>query len=813
MKASYNWIRELVPGLHASPDEVAEGLTSAGLEVEGQAVFGGGLETCLVVAVSGVRPHPSRSSLQLVAVDAGAFGTKEVVCGAPNVPAPGGLVILAPLGTHLPAKGMTIEARAIGGITSEGMLCSESELGIGEGSGGILVLPPASAAPGTPLLEALPYLRDTIYEINLTPNRPDGLGHIGLAREVAAVFSIHWAVPTPAKIAREKEGAVGDVVTVTIEDGEGCPHYGAALVEGVTISPSPLWVRTRLHSLGVRPISNVVDVTNLVMLESGHPLHAFDLATVKGPAIVVRRAKDGETMRTLDGLDRTLSTDDLLICDAERPVGMAGIMGGENTEIRPTTERVLLECAYFSPTRVRRSARRHGIHSEASHRFERGVDWGDTARTLAQAVARVVEFAGGTALKGRVVIEKRSLERPSVSVRSSRVGKLLGAPVALAEMASILEKLGFEITSRDDDTLVTRVPSHRPDVAREVDLIEEVAHMRGLDAIHPVLPAMRPAARPATSRLAATREDILRKARAAAVELGLSEALIYGFVARRSLEILKAPSPSVEIVNPLTEAQAVMRTSLLPGLLAAVDSAQRHGERDIRLFAAGALFLANRAASSDLPDERLAFSAVIAGDRPTYLGKPEPVDVWEAKGLALGFIERLLRRSASVEAIEEKSRPPHLHPRGAAKVVLDGRTVGCLGPIHPDTAEAFGYAPGVMVVELDLEALAAMTVRVPQYQPIPRFPASRRDVALVVRDEVAAGEVAQAVREAAGPLAEEVALFDRFVGGSIPAGFASLAYRIVYRAADRTLTDAEVDAAHAAVVQAVGNRFGAQLRA
>jgi phenylalanyl-tRNA synthetase beta chain len=487
-------------------------------------------------------------------------------------------------------------------------------------------------------------------------------------------------------------------------------------------------------------------------------------------------------------------------------------MGGEHTEIRAQTKRVLLECAYFSPRVVRRAARRHGMHSESSHRFERGVDWGDTAGTLARAAQLVVELAGGAALAGRAVVEKKALERPTVTLRRERLAKLLGTPVPMLEIAGILERLGFAITSRSEDELTTLAPTHRPDVSREVDLIDEVARVRGLDAIHPVLPALRPAARPGRGKLGASREEVLQASRAAAVELGLSEALIYGFVSRRSLEVLGAPPPVVEIVNPLNESQAVMRTSLLPGLLTAVESAQRHGERDVRLFAIGPLFLEGKGAR-DLPCERLAFAAVLAGDRASYLGKPEPVDVWDAKGLAIGLIRRLLRREATVTALDERSRPPHLHPRGAASVSIEERSVGCLGPLHPNVADALDLAPGVMVVELDLEALADIDVRVPRYTTIPRFPASRRDIALVVRDAVAAGEIARAVREAAGPLAEDVALFDRFVGGGVPAGHASLAYRIVYRAPDRTLTDAEVDAAHAKVVAAVEARFGAQLRA
>ena len=392
MKASVRWLRELCPQLPDDAGAIAARFTAAGLEVEGTTSFGLGAEACLIVSVVSTRPHPSRSGLRLVTVERGG-AQQEVVCGAPNVPEPGGLVVLAPLGAHLPAKGMTIERRTIAGVASEGMLCSEAELGLGDDGSGILVLPAGTAAPGAPLVKVLPGARDTILEINLTPNRPDGLGHVGLARQAAALFEVPFLPPVPDAIARTRDDDLGRYVAVSIEDGDRCPHYGAAVLLGAHVAPSPLDVRWRLISLGVRPISNLVDVTNLVMLEGGHPLHAYDLDRVRGSKIVVRRATEGETLVTLDGVTRTLSADDLVIADGEGPVGLAGVMGGGNSEISATTTRVLIECAYFDPRGIRRAARRHGLHTEASHRFERGVDWGDTSWVLARASSLVAGLA------------------------------------------------------------------------------------------------------------------------------------------------------------------------------------------------------------------------------------------------------------------------------------------------------------------------------------------------------------------------------------------------------------------------------------
>jgi phenylalanyl-tRNA synthetase beta chain len=811
MKASVRWLRELCPQLPDDAAAIASRLTGAGLEVESTHAYGLGAEACVVAGVVATRPHPSRSGLRLVTVERGG-GTQLVVCGAPNVPEPGGLVVLAPLGAHLPAKGTTIEARTIAGVPSEGMLCSEAELGLrdgGDASDGILVLPAGTATPGAPLVRALPAARDTILEIGLTPNRPDGLGHVGLAREAAALFDVPFAIVEPPAVEGERAEPVSKFVSVRVEDGERCPHYGAAVLVDATVAPSPLHVAWRLASLGVRPISNVVDVTNLAMLEFGHPMHAFDLDKVRGRAIVVRRAKAGEKLRTLDGVDRVLVEDDLVIADGEGPVALAGVMGGGDSEIGTTTRRVLLECAYFEPRGVRRAARRYGLHTEAGHRFERGVDWGDTRAVLARARRLVVDLAGATAAGPPEIVEARPLAQRTVTLRAERIRGVLGIDVDPAQAGASLARLGFvaaesrESSPRAPGLEVWRVPSFRPDVSREVDLIEEIARVRGFDAIPAELPAMR------ASRDAAPRQGLVRRARGAAVALGLGEAMTYSFVAPSDLATVGAPPAAVTLRNPMSEEQSVMRTSLLPGLLHAFARACRHGERTARLFSVGSVFLAPPPGGS-LPEERLTFAALLAGDRDGWLSRPREADVWDAKGVAQGFAARLIGREASVtRALED--RPKVLHPRGAGWVELGGKRVGFLGPLHLDVADRYQVGEA-MLVELDLAALAGLAPSALRFDPLPRFPGSTRDLAVVVRDDVAAGDVEHAVRAAAGDLAEKVTLFDRFVGGSVPAGHASLGLRVVYRAPDRTLTDAEVDARHADVVAAVQSHFGATLR-
>ncbi len=806
MKASVRWLRELCPQLPDDAAAIAARFTAAGLEVEGSMAFGLGAEACLIASVVSTRPHPSRSGLRLVTVDRGG-AQQEVVCGAPNVPEPGGLVVLAPLGAHLPAKGMTIERRTIAGVASEGMLCSESELGLGDEADGILVLPAGTASPGAPFVKVLPAARDTILEIGLTPNRPDGLGHVGLAREAAALFEVPFVPPVPEAPAQTRDDDLAGFITVAIEDAERCPHFGAGVMLDVRVAPSPLEVRWRLCALGVRPISNLVDVTNLVMLEGGHPMHAYDLDRVRGRKIVVRRAVEGETLVTLDGVTRTLTTDDLVICDGESPVGLAGVMGGGNSEITAETTRVLLECAYFDPRGVRRAARRHGLHTEASHRFERGVDWGDTSWVLARAASLVSKLAGGVGVREPRVFEAQALSRRTVSLRHERITATLGVPVPHGDSLATLDRLGFGRRASQPGMDVWEVPSFRPDVSREIDLVEEVARVRGFDAIPATLPAI------CATRDAGPREGLARRARNAGVALGLSEAITLAFASPRDLERVFAPPAVVTLQNPLGERGTVMRTSLLPGLLHALAHARRHGERDARLFTVGTVFLQPSSAGGDgAPDERLSFMAVLAGERPAWLRRPAAVDVWDAKGVAVGLVERMLRKTPAVRLLQGGDRPAHLHPRGAASIEVDGRRVGVLGPVHPDVLQAFDLEEDALVVEIDVQTLDVTGGQPPRFTAIPRFPASTRDLAVVVKDGVPAGDVEHAVREAGGDLAERVALFDRFVGGNVPPGHTSLALHVVYRAADRTLTDVEVDQRHAHVVAEVERRFAAALR-
>jgi phenylalanyl-tRNA synthetase beta chain len=488
-------------------------------------------------------------------------------------------------------------------------------------------------------------------------------------------------------------------------------------------------------------------------------------------------------------------------------------MGGASSEVRTDTRRILFEVATFDPRSVRRTARRHGMHTESSHRFERGVDPSDVARVLARAVALTTTLAGGAAARGQIHVqgaresaEMHPIARRDLRFRPSRVRALAGIEVAEAISQGILERLGCTVERSSEDVSAWRVlvPTHRPDLTREVDLVEEVIRVHGIDSVPAELPPIH------ASRDVGGREELGRRAKEVCATLGLSEAITYSFTSPRVLAALSAPTAAVRLDNPMNEHHSVLRTTLLVGLLDAVKNARRHGERDVRVFTVGPVFLEPKPGDA-LPVESLRVAFAIAGERTAWLEKPKAFDVWDAKGYAAEIARRLAGVPATIVAAPGPLAPAHLHPRGGAFLELGGARIGSFGPLHPDVVEALELDGEVLVFEMELDPFVAGAA-VPKFAAIPRFPASHRDVALVVKDDIAAGEVEALVRAAAGPLAEGVRLFDRFVGGQVPTGHSSLAFRVVYRAADRTLTDAEVDAAHANVVATASAQFGATLR-
>jgi len=806
MLASHRWLAEL-SGLDWSADEMARRLTSVGLEVESVSAKGGSLDSVVIAEVRAKVPHETKSGLTLVTVFDG-IDEKVIVCGAPNVPAPGARVVLARLGATLP-NGLAIAPRKVAGVDSPGMLCGETELGIGSDDSGLFLVPESLAVvPGTPIVAALD-LADSVFEVGLTPNRPDCLGHRGLARELCAIAGKPFT-PKPLDAVLEKfSDAATASMKVVIEDTARCPRYGAARVTATKVGPSPFALRYRLHCLGLRPISNLVDATNLVMLEWGHPIHAFDVSRLRGGAtIVVRTAKAGESMQTLDGVARTFEADDLLICDSEGPVAVAGVMGGEHSGIDSNTTDVLIECAYFDPRSVRRTSRRQGMHTDASHRFERGVDPNAVRDVLASAAAFIASLSGGRVDGDAIDANPAPIAAKRVTLRWARLRSLLGYDVPEQEALAALGGVGVRVLGRRPHGLECELPTFRPDLAREVDLVEEIARLHGYEKIPTALARVRPSAE-GTSRSVV----FARALKTAANATGLHEAICYGFVAPEDLVKHRVPTEAVVLANPLSVERSVMRTSLLPGLTSAASRARRHGARDVRLFEVGASF--HPRANETLPEERSTLAVMLLGDDEAWFGHPRALDFYDLKGHVEGIVHAMTGHSVTLRVDESLDvDAPFLHPRRRARVLLADHVVGLLGEVHPDVADAVDLGGRGQYAELDVARLlsAVELVGFKLASGLPRFPAVTRDVALLVSDSTTVGSIRDCLADGGGPLVERIELFDEYRGEHVPADKRSLAFRVTYRDPETTLTDARVDAAHTSAIRAAISRFDAEQR-
>ncbi len=822
MDISYRWLRALAPSLEDGPERVAERLAMYGAPVDEMVPLGAALDDVVVGRVLETRAHPDADKLSVCRVDAGGEPL-EVVCGAPNVKQ-GALYPFAPVGATLPG-GLSIRAAKIRGITSRGMLCSERELALGRDHTGIMELR-GQFEPGTALIEALG-LDDVRLVVDVTPNRPDLLSHLGVARELApegVAGLVLPPIPDDGESAAQAEGltfqrtqdpGMVDGVSVRIEDPAGCPRYIAVVVRGVRVAPSPEWLAGRLRAAGLRPINNVVDATNYVLMELGQPLHAFDLSRLGGPEIRVRRAKAGERIVTLDGEKRTLSDRMVVIADAERPVAVAGVMGGEDSEVDESTADVLLECALFDPKSIRATRNALGMSTDASYRFERGVDVEGMERAARRAVELILALAGGRLVPEAADVFPGEQEAPIVSIRPSRVAHLLGADVGEAAIVDYLEPLGFEAAARGEDRIDFRIPGYRRyDVSREVDLIEEVARRHGYDVFPDTLHPFRPSAVPDDPMLA-----FQARLRAALVAAGLMEA--------RHVPFVPASDGDVALLHPLSQEESRLRRELLPRLVRAVESNFAHGVRDVRLFELGTVFGA--AAPGEQPTEAVRVAAVFTGARhaPHWSSEAEPFDVWDVKGLldrladVLG-VEAGVLADASAPAgapgpvpsePDALVTPPGSVLDGGGLFVLRslGSTVGVAGQVRPDALDAPAWAAPVWALEATLTP-AMVHPTVPRYRPLPAFPPIDRDLALVVPDALPAERVGTIAREAAGDLLEDVRVFDVYRGKGVPDGHRSIAFRLRFRSLERTLTDDDADAAVDRVLKRLQEELGVRRR-
>jgi phenylalanyl-tRNA synthetase beta chain len=785
MRISYQWLSEYVD--LPPVEDLAKRLTAVGLEVEAVERRGAELAGVVAARIVASEKHPNAEKLSVTCVDAGAGEPLQIVCGAKNYDV-GDVVPLATVGAVLPG-GQKIEKAKLRGVESSGMLCSARELGLSPDASGLLILE-RTVAPGTPIARALG-LDDVLLEVNVTPNRPDALSHLGIAREVAALLGTKVRLPQP-RLA-EGGGAASDAVRVRIDAPDRCHRYAARVVEGVKIGPSPGWLARRLEGCGVRSISNVVDATNYALLELGHPLHAFDLEKVAGREIVVRTARPAEKLTTLDGKERALDPEDLLICDRDRGSALAGVMGGGDSEISDGTTRVLLESAWFAPSGVRRTAKRHGLKTEASYRFERGADPGMVIPALDRCAALIAELSGGQVRAGAVDAHPRPARAIEVPLRWGRPRALLGMDVPQAEARRILGGLGFAEVRADGDGATWRVPSWRQDVALEEDLIEELVRTQGYDAIPETLPSL------GDVRAAPTEEEVaLGRIRSALEAAGFAEAVNFSFVAPEELAAFDPEARPVPLKNPISAELAVMRTSVLPSLLRNASTNLRQRVEDVRLYEIARAYGRDPGQGDAPADEWGEVAAVLVGRRsPVGWASPrDPADLFDVKAAVQAVLEAL-----GVVGVRFAVRAePWSHPRASAAVLGErDALLGTAAELHPRVADAFGLPRGVLAFRLDLDALLAHARLVPRYRPIPRHPAVLRDLAVVVDASVQAGKVLGVVK--GEPLVEEATLFDVYAGAPLPEGKKNLALALRYRAPDRTLTDAEVDAAHAGIVQ------------
>ena len=804
MRVSYNWLKDYID-LELSPEELAERLTHAGVEVERVETFAEAPTRVVVGKIVTLEPHPYKSRLWVAGVDPGSGRPLQIVCGARNI-ARGQRVPLALPGAVLPGTGRrNIEAAELYGVMSEGMLCSGEELGLELGSpDGILILDPDSRT-GLPLGDALE-LEDRILSLDLTPNRADCLGLLGLAYEAAALTGASINHP-PAEPPEAAERA-SEVLRVDLQEPSLCSRYTARIIEDAAVGPSPLWMQLRLLKAGLRPISNVVDITNYVMWEYGQPLHAFDYRLTRGGEIIVRRARPGERLVTLDGVERLLDEDVLVIADAAGPVALGGVMGGENSEINPSTRTVLLEAALFNPASVRRTARRYGIPSEASQRFERGVnpDW--TAEASGRAALLMAELAGGRICRGLVDSHPLPFVPRRVTVRPHRVSEILGLKIPAGETVQILERLGFAV-EREGRSLEVTVPPRRSDVFLEEDIVEEVARVYGYEKIPATLPR---------GELLESREELPERlqglARGLLTACGFNEIITFSFISPAALRSLRLPEndpllAAIPMRNPLSEEQSIMRTTLLPGLLKTLQDNFHHRTMDQLLFEIGAVYLPRRLPLEELPRESLRLSLAATGRLPeaNWYSASRTAGFFVVKGA----IEALLDRFGIEGAEYVPARLPFGHPTRSAALMIQGERAGCLGEVRPQVAEKWDFPQPTAFAELDLEMLMGRADLLPKVAPLPRYPAGLRDIAVVVPRSLPAVRLERAIREAGGGLVERVALFDLYEGSQIPGERRSLAFTITYRHSDRTLTESEINAVHSDIEKAL-NKMGAELR-
>ncbi len=792
MQLSFRWLTHMAR-MTSDPLNLAERLTQIGIEVESILDLGAVSGKIVIARVTAVSPIEETDHLSLCQVDAGPHGSLQVVCGAPNV-REGMITVLALPGAILPGD-KVIKQTKVHGVESNGMLCSGAEIKFNADASGVLELP-ADYPVGEPF--------DCFYDIKVTPNRADCLSVFGVARDIAALEG-RELYPHQARL-RETMDPISLSVQVTVKDKKACPRYACRMLRKVQVGESPVWLKRAIESFGLRPVNNVVDVTNYVLIEYGHPLHAFDLDRVLNRQVIVRKAEEGETMQLLDEREITLTAEDLLICDKERPIALAGVMGGANSEISSNTTTILLESAYFDPVCVRRTAGRHDLSTDASYRFERGTDYKQTIPSLNRATQLIAELTGAEVVKGAIDTGGSMPQTTPITVSIPRASMILETELTPSAIANKLIHLGFETVRSDREQLIVRPPTYRQDVTLDVDIIEEIARLHGYDYINESIPYLP--AKPFTQPPLRT----LRKAIRKAIErCGFWETINYSFTSRDLLSKCRAPLDKVvELLNPLNNDLAVMRTALIPSLVQNAITNTRHSNENLRLYEIAKVYERTDDPSEPYFEEyRLAYvmTGQIALDH--WRDKSRAADFYYLKGITESVMNEIGIETITVDA---EDLPSILHPGRGARVRVGDDVVGWIGILHPMAAQAMDFKDDILVAELRIERILEHVPDRKEYKAVGRYPKVSRDIALIVDHGTPAGQIQSIIQELGGELLDELHLFDVYEGDRMEAGKKSLAYAMTFRAPDRTLREEEIDEIQSRIVAALGQQYGAVLR-
>ncbi len=783
MKISYNWIREYVD-LDVDAAAAASALTMSGTEVE-ELTHQSVPREVICARVTEVNPHPNADKLFVCMVDTGKE-TLQLVCGAPNTKA-GMMSAFAPVGCDL-GSDMLVKKAKIRGVESFGVLLSEQELSLTDDHTGIMELN-GDTKPGDVLVDAL-HLEDWVLEVNVTPNRGDCLSVIGIARELAALF--RTSMKKPGFTIKEDPERIEDCLSVEIVAKDGCPRYAARFVKGVTIGKSPFWMRRRLFQSGVRAISNVVDITNYVMLEYGQPLHAFDSTLIAGNGIVVRKAREGETFVTLDSVERLLRKEDLLICDKTRPVALAGVMGGENSEVMDTTRSVVLESAFFDPKGIQRTSKGLNLSTEASYRFERGIDPTIQVEAANRAACFMAMYAGAKVLKGVIDVNYLTYPKRELRLRNAYLEDVLGIrDIKAEEVEGIFKRLGCDVKKNKTGWMIA-VPAFRHDLSREIDLVEEFIRIYGMDKVEPDLPTFKP-------QKASSEETGFNELRMSLSAMGLTEVVTYSFISPRWKPFFV--NDALELLNPISDEMKIMRTSLIPGLAGTIERNKKLQNRDISLFEIGKCFYPRQ--NQKLPEERYRLGVAMSGQRfdTNWSDKARQVDFYDLKGLAetlMGALEML------------PSDHPCFKSGLQADVIMNGETIGAMGCLHSDIAQMLDIADDVYALELSLEAILFRKWQ--GLKEIPKFPSTWRDLSLVVDEAVSYRDIVKVIQSRGIKEIRQVFPVDLYTGEKLPSGKKGITIRITYQSESRTLEDATINAWQEGIITSLQGDFGILLR-